>query len=251
MNPMWIAIDESPAPPGRRRLERWIQGVGGVHSRLVCTFLARAVRLPSLDTTLSLGMVAALCLLSVSASGAPVRLEVRPGSDGTEIVFASKAPMESFEGRTKQIQGVILLDPAALGDSIEVRIEVDLASLDTGISLRNQHMRENHLQTATYPKATFGGATLTGFPKSLVSGETAHGTGRGSFDLHGVVRPIEADVALTLRADGSLAVHATFQVFLADYGIDRPKFLLLKLDEKQQITVDLLARPAGVGGAKK
>jgi polyisoprenoid-binding protein YceI len=77
------------------------------------------------------------------------------------------------------------------------------------------------------------------------------GTVRGSFDLHGVTRPVEAELNLTLNANGSLTVHATFQVVLADHGIDRPKFLMLKLDEMQRITVDLLAQPAGDGGTKE
>ncbi|MEZ4651819.1 MAG: hypothetical protein R3E97_24085 [Candidatus Eisenbacteria bacterium] len=57
-------------------------------------------------------------------------------------------------------------------------------------------------------------------------------------------RRTEANAELTLRADGKLAVHATFDVVLADHEIDRPKFLMLKLDEKQRVTVDLLAEPA-------
>ena len=178
-----------------------------------------------------------------SAHSALVRFEVTPGSEGTTVVFASKAPMESFEGRTDQILGHIVLDPSALADSIDVMLEVDLASLDTGLSLRNQHMRENHLETETFPKATFRGARLGGLPSALSVGETATGTAQGTFDLHGVVRPLEVQVDLTLRADGSLAVQARFQVFLADYEIERPKFLLLKLDEKQQVTADLVARP--------
>lgn len=188
---------------------------------------------------------ALLVVVSGAVSASPVRFEVNPGGEGTEVVFASKAPMESFEGKTDQVQGSIVLDPAALGDSIVVVVEVDLASLDTGLALRNQHMRENHLETETYPKATFRGGHLEGFPAALSLGETLKGKARGSFDLHGVVRPMEADVSLTLRSDGALAVHAEFEVVLADYEIDRPKFLMLKLDEKQHVTVDLIAQPAG------
>lgn len=189
------------------------------------------------------------------AEAAPVRYVIgtggAEGSEGREgensVVFVSEAPMESFEGRTTRVAGTIVLDPAALGDSLEARLEVDLASLDTGIALRNQHMRENHLETERFPQAVFTGATLVGFPASLTPGIPAAGKVVGTFDLHGVARRLEAAAELTLGPDGALAVHATFEVHLADHGISRPKFLVLKLDERQRLTVDLVARPVAEG----
>ncbi|MBK9304990.1 MAG: YceI family protein [bacterium] len=39
-------------------------------------------------------------------------------------------------------------------------MDVDLAALDTGIGLRNRHMRENHLETDRFPQAVFRGARI-------------------------------------------------------------------------------------------
>ena len=161
-----------------------------------------------------------------------------------QVVFLSTATLESFEGKTRQVSGSVSLDPANLADSIGVRIEVDLASLDTGISLRNKHMRENHLETDTYPKVVFEGARiLKASSRSLEPGKVVHTRISGRFDLHGVKRTIEVPVDVTQAKDGSLNVTAKFDVPLADYNIDRPSFLLLKLNETQHITLTVTATP--------
>ena len=227
-----------------RRINWIVESTGKATSRT--TQSASLVERATLAAKSALMLVALAlpAVLTTPSFAASQEWRVVPGADGTEVVFESKAPMESFEGKTKQLDGRIALDPAALGDSIIVSVAVDLASLDTGIALRNQHMRENHLETETFPKATFTGARLAGFPSTLSAGKTVKGKAHGTFDLHGVSRPVEVEAELTLRPDGKLAVRATFEVFLEDYEIDRPKFLMLKLDEKQRITVDLLADPA-------
>jgi len=128
-------------------------------------------------------------------------------SEGSEVVFTSKAPMESFDGKTKQVSGHITCPSADLSGPLDLRIEVDLASLDTGIGMRNTHMRERHLETDEYPLAVFTGTSIiaTSAP-ALAVGQTVSLTVRGTFDLHGVSRPRDLEAAVTLAGDGSLTV---------------------------------------------
>lgn len=190
---------------------------------------------------LVLGGIAMLAALPVSAA----HFAVRPDSDNNRVVFVSKAPMETFEGKTGRVQGSLDFDPAALGDSVTFEFRVDLASLDTGIGKRNQHMRENHLETAKYPEAIFrGGAVTKPSGTTLNPGETIQLVITGTFQLHGVSRRISMPVQATRRADGAVGILAHFPVKLPDYKIDRPKFLVMKLDETQQVTVTLTAIPA-------
>ena len=94
-----------------------------------------------------------MCLAALVVCAAPARAAtyvVKPGS-GTQVVFTAKATTETFEGRTDRMEGRLDVDPASVGDSVTVHLEVDLASLDTGSKMRNKHMRENHLETAKFP----------------------------------------------------------------------------------------------------
>src|SRR5262249_30877802 len=79
---------------------------------------------------------AALALLADAMAHATA-LAVREGKD-SKVVFTSRAPTETFQGKTDRMQGTLTVDPSAVGDSITVHLEVDLASLDTGKSMRNR-----------------------------------------------------------------------------------------------------------------
>ncbi|HET6462381.1 MAG TPA: YceI family protein [Candidatus Krumholzibacteria bacterium] len=173
-------------------------------------------------------------LLAVAAHA--TEFVVKPGKPN-EVVFTSKAASESFQGRTDQMGGSIVFDPGQVGDSVAVRIEVDLKSLSTGIGKRDQHMRDNHLETGKYPKATFVGVTVKGGNGPLVVGTPSKLDVEGNFTLHGVTRRLRTTVEVLLKDEHTLEFKTAFNVPLADYKIDRPKFLFLKLGEVQELTV--------------
>ena len=179
--------------------------------------------------------LAAALLLATPSFAA--RFTLKAGAPN-QVVFVSKAATETFQGKTDQITGSIEVDPAAVGDSVTVHFEVAMASLDTGIGKRNQHMRENHLETEKYPTATFDGAAVLG-PKgaALAVGTNAAFEVEGLFTLHGVTRRLRVTVTVTLRDPQTLEFTTSFPVPLADYAISRPKFLFLKLGEVQDVRV--------------
>jgi len=164
-------------------------------------------------------------------------------TDGSTVVFTSKAPMESFDGKTDQISGSITVEADDLSGELSMRMVVDLASLDTGIGMRNTHMRENHLETEEFPEAVFTGQSIvqTSAP-ALASGQPVELMVRGLFNLHGVEREMDIPATVTLAADGSLTVESAFEVKLSDHEIKRPKFLVMKLADEQQVKVTLKTR---------
>jgi len=187
------------------------------------------------------GLVVIFCAAQLHAA----EFKVKPGSPN-EVVFTSKAITEEFQGRTDQMTGSIVVDPAGVGDSILVHIEVDLASLDSGLGKRDQHMRDNHLETKKYPKAVFDGATVTGGDgAALTADDPATFEVEGSFTLHGVTRRLHTTVEVRLKDPGTLEFKTDFPVALADHNISRPKFLFLKLAEVQQVSVTGTATLAG------
>jgi len=183
-------------------------------------------------------------MIAAIAAATPVvaaEFVVKAGAPN-KVVFISKAATETFDGKTDRIEGRIVVDPASVGDSVTVQLEVDLASLETGIGKRNQHMRKNHLETEKYPKAVFTGAAVRQ-PKgaTLTPGKTIEFECEGSFTLHGVTKRLRAKVDVTARDERTLAFRASFKVPLADYKIERPKFLFLKLGEVQDVVVEGVA----------
>ncbi len=181
-----------------------------------------------------------IALLGISGSAGATSFRVHAGKD-SRVTFASKAAMEQFEGKTNSLEGEIDIDPAALGDSASVRFEVDLATLDTGLKMRNTHMRENHLETAKFPKAVFDGAALRGrSARALEAGRAESLDVEGTFTLHGVSRRIRIAVEIVYHpapAPARIEFSTTFPVALGDYAIARPQFLFLKLADVQTVKV--------------
>jgi polyisoprenoid-binding protein YceI len=182
-------------------------------------------------------------LVAAAGSARAADFVVRPGGD-SKVVFVSEATMETFEGKTSRLDGRIALDPAALGDSITVHLEADMASLDTGIARRNAHMKAHHLETDKYPRAVFDGAAVLGPAGArLEAGKPLSCEIEGTFTLHGVSRrlKIAAEATYTPGAPARIAFRTTFPVALSDYAISRPQFLFLKLAEVQQVRVSAVA----------
>jgi polyisoprenoid-binding protein YceI len=127
-------------------------------------------------------------------------------------------------------------------DTVTVRFEVDLKSLDTGIGKRDTDMRDKYFEVKKYPKAVFAGASVLG-PEgaTLAAGKTVTFECEGDFTLHGVTKRTHVTVEVTPRDERTLAFKASFKVPLADYQIARPKFLFLKLGEVQDVTVEAVA----------
>ncbi len=183
-----------------------------------------------------------LCVALLAASPAQAeRFEIVPGKPNL-VRFESRAPLESFEGKTEQVRGEIEVSFDTLA-AMSVRVEVDMASLDTGIAIRNRHMRDNHLHTGKFPRAVFRGGTVTG-ASALAPGGTARFALAGTLELHGVQKPVEAAVEMT-RGTAGLQITARFSVKLPDFEIPRPKFLVMQLDEVQRVSVFLVATRAG------
>jgi polyisoprenoid-binding protein YceI len=161
------------------------------------------------------------------------------------VVFISSTTLDEFEGVTEAIDGFVLLDGQGLRETTapgetELYFEVDLASLDTGIGLRNRHMRENYLEVEDHPFATFSGS---------LQGMTAHGAGfrvtaRGAFSVHGVSRSTTISCDVTPRED-RYAVACTFPVRLEDHDIEIPRIMFMKLAPEVRLELEFFLEPAG------
>ncbi len=167
------------------------------------------------------------------------------------VRFISKATLETVKGITHSVTATVNAD---LSDATKTTgiITVDLSTLDTGIDMRNRHMRERFLQTPQFPTASFELKKVN--PKSdavLETNRTLDLTLEGSLTIHGVTRDsvsVPARVTLLQRSPGRgtdpgpsvLHLTATFPVRLQDYNIDRPEFLFMKLSDSLQIEVDVL-----------
>ena len=192
-------------------------------------------------------LVALVAILAAAPGAFAQEYHVDLDADN-QVTFISRASIEEFEGVTDRIDGYVLLDGPELtaetgGDDTEFYLEVDLASLDTGIGLRNRHMRDNYLEVEQYPYASYDGHI---FRVERASGDAYQVVGRGTLSIHGVDRARE--IVCTVSPDGEgYRSECSFQVLLSDHDIEIPKVMFLKLSNEIRLELSFRVQPAGEG----
>src|SRR5689334_21386090 len=99
---------------------------------------------------LAMSLSVVLVLAPLSAMAAEKTFVINDESHRDVVNFTSDAAVELIKGTTTNIDGTIRYDEGLKFDAAhpyKVNFTVDLPSIDTGIGLRNEHLRENFLET--------------------------------------------------------------------------------------------------------
>jgi polyisoprenoid-binding protein YceI len=150
------------------------------------------------------------------------------------VKFISDAPIENFEGVTDKIDGYLYWQGEDFTSESQIYLEVDLNSLDTGIGLRNRHMRENYLETDKYPITYFQGKIISS-SKNPEGSYTVEAD--GSIFIHGVNRPLKVHGSLN-SVDKGYHIRAEFNVKLSDFDIEIPSIMFYKINEVMELKLD-------------
>ena len=146
----------------------------------------------------------------------------------------------SFEAVTAALSGH-LRDSAGAADPHPDALRVDLATLDTGIGLRDTHLRERYLEVARGPEFRHAVLTDIALAEPLPAAGGRHETSfAGSLALHGVERPIRGEAELQ-REDGRIRVEAEFSLRLDAFDIPPPRYLGVGVRDEITIAVRFVA----------
>ncbi len=155
-------------------------------------------------------------------------------SKSNSVKFISNAPIENFEGVTTQIDGYLYLVSFDDLTKNQLYFEVDLNTLDTGIGLRNRHMRENYLETDKYQFTYFEGKIDS---IKLLSVNKYEVLVSGKMSIHGVTKDISLNGTIT-KDEKNIHIESNFYVALSDYKIEIPKLMFMKIDENMKLVLD-------------
>ncbi len=155
----------------------------------------------------------------------------------------------SFDAVTSSLSGALRRTAPNTG-FFAGDLQVDLATLDTGIGLRNEHLRERYLELERGPafrRAVLSDIALDAPPPD--SGDRRRMRFSGALTLHGVRRTVEGEAELRRRG-GWLQVEAVFRLSLEAFGIPPPRYLGIGVRDEVEVTVRFEAegvesRPGG------
>ncbi|MBK8202117.1 MAG: YceI family protein [Bdellovibrionales bacterium] len=117
-----------------------------------------------------------------------------------------------------------------MNGTITGEIQFQLKSLNTGIDLRDSHLKSKYLEVEKFPIAT---VRVRDFAIPTQPNES--NMFKGILNLHGMDRPIEGEA--TVSGEPKI-VSANFKIRLSDFNIEIPSFQGITVAEEVQIKVE-------------
>lgn len=183
-------------------------------------------------------------LLFGSAFAAPTTYTVAPLDHVNIVTAENETDIENFTAVTNKITGTIVFDPAARTGSAD--LSVDGASIKTGVTLRDEHMRsKDWFNFGANPRITFKTTSVR-----YVSGDNYRVT--GNLTMNGVTKAVTttARVKLTPANDATkasgiagdaLAVSLKFNVKLSEFGVKHMAVQAGRVQDTLPVTFKLIA----------
>ena len=143
---------------------------------------------------------------------------------GSEVkINVTLNPAGSFVAHTTAIKG----STKKVGETYTAtNIVLNLNDLRTGISLRDQHMKQKYFETSKYPQATLKQATAKD----------------GKFTGKLVIRNVEKDILGEYEVEGGQFI-AKFKTNLSDFKIQSANYMGVGAEDEVEVEVSLPAKP--------
>lgn len=181
-------------------------------------------------------IAAALIFLGARAANASIpKVEIKPEQGSVQFLAVGKPAFLKIKGEARGPSGHV--EKTAEGWGAEFKF--DLSTLETGIGLRDEHMKDKYLEVGQHPSAVLKIAKLElpadWTPTTVFAQEIAFA---GDLELHGVKKPVRGMADVKSGADGA-NVQAKFTLEISDYQIGLPSYAGVTVADKVDVEVSL------------
>ncbi len=171
------------------------------------------------------------CLAALACAALPTASFAALQASGGSATFDASGPAGfHIQGKTS--------DVTVAESGGNVTVNVGLANLDTGIDVRNRHMRDKYLEVQKFPAATL--VVARSALKVPADGQASDGSASGTMTIHGQSHP----VSFTYKAKqdhGSFDVSGSVHIDMKEYGINVPSYLGITVKPGIDIAVHYVA----------
>ncbi len=122
-------------------------------------------------------------------------------------------------GRTTAVTGSLTFDGSQI---TAVDLDADVSQLQSDQSRRDMALRQQALETAKYPTASFELTSPIKLASIPAEGSVISASATGVLNVHGVERTVTIPLEGQL-ANGRVVVVGTTEIAFADYGIAQPR----------------------------
>lgn len=178
----------------------------------------------------------AILLFFVATTATAQNLDYKISSGSVTFLATGKPGFLRVNGEGGKPVGMFTMDPGHTKVT-SGNIVVHLDEFETGISMRDRHMKEKYLETKKFPDAIFNAAPLA-FKDGKLPGETDL---KGTLTLHGVTKPVTANVKVAAKKF-FMEIEADFEIILSDFKIEIPQYAGIIVAEKVKVRTTFLTK---------
>ena len=146
-------------------------------------------------------------------------------------------------GRTKAVAGDISIDLANPAKSQLGDIVIDISQLKSDESRRDNFIRNNGLESARYPQATFKTTSIEGLPAQIKPGDTVTFALKGDLTVKQTTKPVTWQVTAKLDNNG-ISGTAITQIKMSDFGVGPIQIAMLATEDTAKLVFDFVATAA-------
>lgn len=154
--------------------------------------------------------------------------------EASSISFFSKSPLEDIDATNNK--PVIVLRTT----TNDIQFGVPMVSFKFPKPLMEEHFNENYVESDKYPTCTFKGKINETIDYTK-DGEYKV-TAKGTMNLHGVSKEIEASGTLIIKGK-EITIVSNFKVKVADYNIKVPSLYVQNIAEVIDVKVNAVLEP--------
>lgn len=174
------------------------------------------------------------CLLAIAISINATAQLYKGKPDASTISFFSKSPLEDIDAINKK--AVIVLKTT----TNDIQFGVPMISFKFPKPLMEEHFNENYVESNKFPTCTFKGKINETIDYTK-DGEHKV-TAKGTMNLHGVSKEVEAPGTLTIKGK-EISLVSSFKIKVADYGIKVPSLYVQNIAEVVDVKVNAVLEP--------
>ncbi|MBS1971084.1 MAG: YceI family protein [Bdellovibrionales bacterium] len=181
-------------------------------------------------------LFAILFLMSSVQAQASTTTKYKTGRDDGHLQFLAigRPAMIRIKGESPGPQGQIDVD----GGKAHGEFTLLLSDLNTGIDLRDEHMKKKYLEIDKNPRAILTITSLN-LPASDAGSDLPFG---GDLTLHGVTKKIEGHFSYE-TSQGTKKSQVEFKIHLSDFNIAIPNYAGMTVADEVQVEVRTNLRP--------
>lgn len=163
--------------------------------------------------------------------------------EGALAKLGIQAGLADVIGSTQEVEGELQLNLDDLSSPLGTNhFTVNLASLATDQSRRDNWTRENGPQFNQFPIAEFTATAIEDAPATYEEGDEVQFKLVGDLTIRTITQPVTFDVTATLEGDTITGVAAA-QLLMTDFGIDPPNFAnTLSVENEFEVKVEFTAK---------